>query len=94
MTLRLMGNRILILPVEEETASGFVIPEQYRSFRTGIVKAVGNGARMKNGQRRQIPIQVGEAVVLSDDYRMPIDIEGVQHFIVSDEKVLCVLEKQ
>lgn len=94
MNLRLMGNRILIEPVEEETASGFIIPEQYRAFRTGIVKAVGNGARMKNGQRRPIPIQVGEAVVLSDDYRMPIDIEGKQHFLISDEKVLCVLEKQ
>jgi len=94
MNLRLMGNRILILPVEEETASGFIIPEQYRSFRTGIVKAVGNGARMKNGQRRPIPIQVGEAVVLSDDFRMPIDIEGVQHFLVTDEKVMCVLDKQ
>jgi len=93
MNLRLMGNRILIEPVEEETANGFVIPEQYRSFRTGIVKAVGNGVRMKNGKRRPIPIQVGEAVVLSDDYRMPIDIEGKQHFLISDEKVLCVLEK-
>ena len=94
MNLRLIGNRVLILPVEEETANGFVIPEAYRQFRTGIVKAVGNGARLKNGQRRPIPLQIGEAVVLSDDYRMPIDIEGVQHFLVTDEKVLCVLEKQ
>ncbi len=94
MNIQMMGNRVLIEPVEEETAHGFVIPEQYRAFRTGIVKAVGNGARMKNGERRPIPLQVGEAVVLSDDYRMPIDIEGVQHFIVSDEKVMCVLEKK
>lgn len=94
MNLRLMGNRILLLPVEEETARGFIIPEQYRSFRTGIVKAVGNGARMKNGRdRRPIPLNIGDAIVLSDDYRMPIDIEGKEHFIVSDEKVLCVLEK-
>ena len=94
MTLRLIGNRVLILPVEEETANGFVIPEAYRAFRTGIVKAVGNGARLKNGQRRPIPLQVGEAVVLSDDFRMPIDIEGVQHFLVTDEKVMCVLDKK
>ena len=94
MNLRLMGNRVLMLPVEEETVSGFIIPEQYRAFRTGVVKAVGNGARMKNGQRRQIPLSIGDPVVLSDDYRMPIDIEGVQHFIVTDEKVLCVLEEQ
>lgn len=94
MSIRLLGNRILIEPVHEETVSGFIIPEQYRSFRTGIVRGVGNGARLKNGERRQIPISIGEAVVLSDDYRMPIQIEGKEHFIVSDEKVLCVLEKQ
>jgi len=94
MNLRLMGNRVLILPVEEETASGFIIPEQYRSFRTGIVKAVGNGARLKNGQRRPIPLNVGDPVVLSDDYRMPIEIEGKQHFLITDEKVLCILEKK
>ena len=92
--IRLISNRILLLPVEEETASGFIIPEQYRSFRTGIVKAVGNGARMKNGERRPIPINVGDAIVLTDDYRMPIDIEGKEHFIVSDEKILCILDKQ
>ena len=91
--IRMMGNRVLIQPVVEETVSGFIIPEQYRSFRTGIVKAVGNGPRMKNGERRPIPLNIGDAIVLSDDYRMPIQIEGKEHFIVSDEKVLCVLEK-
>lgn len=93
MNLRLMGNRILIEPVEEETKMGFIVPEQYREFRTGIVKAVGNGKRMKNGDRRKIPLQIGDAIVLSNDYRMPIEIEGKEHFIVSDEKVLCVLDK-
>lgn len=94
MNLQLMGNRVLILPVEEETKQGFIVPEQYREFRTGIVKSVGNGARLKNGQRRPIPLNIGDAIVLSDDYRMPIDIEGKQHFLITDEKVLCVLEKK
>lgn len=94
MNLRLLGNRILIEPHEEETTKGFIIPEAYRSYRTGTVKAVGNGARLKNGQRRPIPLEVGQSVVLSDDYRMPIDIDGKQHFLINDEKVLCVLEKE
>lgn len=94
MNIRLLSNRVLIEPVTEETASGFIIPEAYRSFRTGIVRAVGNGPRLKNGQRRPIQLNVGDAIVLSDDYRMPIDIEGKEHFIVSDEKVLCILDKQ
>lgn len=94
MNIQMMGNRVLIEPVEEESGHGFIIPEAYRSFRTGIVRAVGNGTRMKNGERRPIPLAIGDAIVLSDDYRMPIDIDGKQHFIVSDEKVMCVLEKQ
>jgi len=94
MNLRLIGNRVLIEPVEEETKMGMVIPEQWREFRTGIVRAVGNGERLKSGERRPIQLKVGDAIVLSDDYRMPIDIEGKQHFIVSDEKILCVLDQK
>lgn len=89
--IRLLGNRVLIEPLTEETRMGFVIPQQYQDCRVGLVAAVGNGARLKNGQRRPIPIQVGEKVVLSDDFRMPIDIEGKHYFMVSDEKVMAVI---
>jgi co-chaperonin GroES (HSP10) len=91
MNLQLIGNRVLIEPVEEETARGFVIPEAYRQFRVGIVAAVGNGARLRNGQRRPITCKVGDKVVLSDDFRMPIEIEHKQYFMISDEKVMAVL---
>ena len=91
MMIKLIGNRVLIEPVEEETARGFLIPEEYRTFRIGIVAAVGNGARMKNGQRRPIPLTVGQKVALSDDYRMPIEIDHKQYFLVSDEKVMAVI---
>lgn len=91
MKLQLMGNRVLIDPINEETARGFVIPEQYRQFRVGFVAAIGNGARLKNGQRKPIPLELGQKVVLSDDYRMPLELEGKQYFLVSDEKVMAVL---
>ena len=91
MNLHLIGNRVLIEPLEEETRMGFAIPEQYREFRIGIVAAVGNGARLKNGQRRPIPVEVGAKVLLSDDFRMPMDIDGKHYFLVSDEKVMAVL---
>lgn len=91
MNLQLMGNRVLIEPLTEETRMGFAIPEQYREFRIGIVAAVGNGARLKNGQRKPIPLTIGEKVVLSEDFRMPIELEGKQYFMVTDEKVMAVI---
>ena len=91
MNIKLLGNRVLIEPVLEETANGFVIPEEYRTFRIGIVAAVVNGGRIKNGQRRPIPCKVGDKVALSTDYRMPIELEGKQYFLVSDEKVMAVI---
>lgn len=91
MNLQLMGNRVLIEPVIEETAHGFVIPDEYRQFRVGIVAAIGNGTRMKNGQRKPILLELGQKVVLSDDFRMPIELENKQYFLVSDEKVMAVL---
>jgi co-chaperonin GroES (HSP10) len=78
-------------PVTEETAKGFLIPEEYRTFRIGIVAAVGNGRRLKNGKRENIEIEVGSKVVLSTDYRMPIEIENKQYFLVSPEKVMAVI---
>jgi co-chaperonin GroES (HSP10) len=91
MNLQLLGNRVLISPVEEETAQGFVIPEEYRTFRIGIVAAIGNGQRLKNGARRPIPCKVGDKVALDDQYRMPIEIDNKQYFLVSDEKVMAVI---
>lgn len=90
--IQLLGNRILIEDVPEETRAGFIIPEQYREHRVGFVVAVGNGARIKNGQRRPINLKVGDKVVMSDDFRMPITIEGKDYLLINDEKVLCVLE--
>ena len=89
--IKLLGNRVLIEPLMEETASGFVIPEEYRSFRVGIVKSVGNGQRIKYGKRRSIPCKVGDKVVLDDQFRMPIEIDGKGYFLVSDEKVMAIL---
>lgn len=91
MNIQLMGNRVLIEPIEEETQMGFAIPEEYRTFRIGTVVAVGNGRRLKNGKRENIEIEVGSKVALSTDYRMPIEIEGKQYFMVSPEKVMAVI---
>jgi chaperonin GroES len=92
MNLQLLADRVLIEPIEEETQAGFVIPEEYRTFRIGTVVAVGNGKRTKKGgQRIPIQIEVGSKVALSTDYRMPIEIEGKHYFLVSSEKVMAVI---
>ena len=92
MIKQLIGNRVLIEPVEEETAMGFVIPEAPRPFRIGIVRAVGNGRRLKNGRdREKIEIPLDAKVVLSTDYRMPIELDGKMYFLVSPEKVMAVI---
>ena len=92
MNVRLIADRVLIEPIEEETQMGFAIPEEYRTFRIGTVVAVGNGRRIKKtGERIPIQIEVGSKVALSTDYRMPIEIDGKQYFLVSSEKVMAVI---
>lgn len=91
MNIQLMGNRVLVKPIEQETAMGFIVPEAYREYRLHYVVAVGNGVRKKDGKRHPIPLEVGEKVVLSTDFRMPITIEGENYFLVSDEKVMAVI---
>ena len=92
MILQLLGPRVLIKPFIEEMEDGFVIPESARTFRVGYVVSVGTGTRIrKTGERSPIPLSIGDKVVLSDDYRMPIEIDGDSYFLVSDEKVMAIL---
>ena len=92
MNVRLIADRVLIEPIDGETQMGFAIPEEYRTFRIGKVVAVGNGRRIKKTwQRIPIQIEVGSKVALSTDYRMPIEIDGKQYFLVSSEKVMAVI---
>ena len=71
---------VLPLPVETQTASGIFIPEtiQERPSKATVI-AVGGG--MKD---RPMVIVVGDTVGHIKNAGTPVDINGVEHFILRD----------
>ena len=102
--IRPVGDRILVkhLPQEaheERTASGIIIPvtitgkEGGERPEHGLVVAVGPGKRTKEGLIAS-EVKVGDKVMFNASYSAKkINIGGAEHYFISEEDVIAVLNK-
>ncbi len=102
--VRPLGDRVLVkhLPQEaqeERTASGIIIPvtvtdkESGERPEHGVVVAVGAGKRTKDGLIAP-EVKVGNKVMFNASYSAKkIKIGGVEHYFVSEEDIIAVLDK-
>lgn len=87
---------IKIQKKEETTKGGVIIPDEVREAR-GVVKeygeviAVGNGKLLKNGQRGEMSVHVGETVLFfhypSNEVKLE---EGI--FIINENEIVGVVD--
>lgn len=95
MKLKPLSNKIILEPVsaEEKTKSGIIIPETANQEKPeqGKVLAVGQGKLLKNGQRSQMDVEVGDIVIFSKYSPSEIKIDGKEYLVVSDEDVLAIV---
>jgi len=88
-TMRMIENRILVLPDEPETMKGgMVLPENYIPVSTrGVVVAVGKGKYSTKGVRIPPEVSVGDRVMFSiymDLPGMSRVINGKKHVFMRD----------
>lgn len=84
--LKPTGNRVLVEPIEykETSVNGIFIPDAHKERPTeGIVRAVGNAPDM--------PVKVGDHVLLSKYGGSEIKIEAKEYRIVPVDEILGVL---
>lgn len=86
------GDRVLVKPVlrEERTASGIIIPDTVATDKggenkRGRVVAVGEG-RYEDG--KLIPMRIKEGDEVLFQWGEKIEIDGVDHYIVSESNIL------
>jgi chaperonin GroES len=95
MKLKPLSNKIILEAVssEEKTKSGIIIPDTVNQEKPeqGKVLAVGPGKLLKNGQRSQMDIKVGDMVIFSKYSPSEIKIDGKEYLVVSDEDVLAIV---
>lgn len=93
MTLKPLGDNIVVKPLKEETVKGGIIIPDTATERTekGEVVAVGTGKLLENGQRKAIELKAGDKVLYSYS-RKELKVDGQEYVIVSEEDVLAIIQ--
>ncbi|NLF80357.1 MAG: co-chaperone GroES [Clostridia bacterium] len=95
MNIKPLGDRVLIklLPSEEVTKSGIVIPDTAKEKpQEGEVLAVGPGRLLDDGKRAPIEVKVGDIVLFAKYSGAEIKHDGQEYMILnSDRDILGIL---
>ena len=92
--LKPLGDRVIIrvLEKEEKTKSGIFLPDTAKEKpKEGEVVAVGAGKVYDNGQRVALEVQVGDKVLFAKYAGTDVNIDGVDHLVLSERDILAVL---
>jgi chaperonin GroES len=96
MSLRPLGDRVVLKPVEKEerTKSGIVLPDTAKEKpQEGMVEAVGTGRVLDNGSKVPVDLKVGDRVLYAKYAGNEFKIEDIEYLIVSEKDVLAVLDQ-
>ncbi|HAT03426.1 MAG TPA: co-chaperone GroES [Candidatus Magasanikbacteria bacterium] len=91
MTIRPLGNRILVKPMKEEevTKSGIVLPDTVDKEKKmeGEIIALGNGKKLS-----RLDLKAGMKVLFKKWGGEEVDVDGVEHKILNHDDVIAVIE--
>lgn len=96
MTLRPLGDRIVVKAIEEEerTQGGIYLPDTAKEKpQQGEVIAVGSGRILENGERIPLEVKVGDRVIFAKYGGTEVKLEGQEYLILRESDVLAVAEK-
>lgn len=97
MTLKPLGNRIVIEPIEQEevTKGGIVLPETAKEKpQKGKVLSVGPGERNDKGERIPMDVATGDTVLFAKYAGTEIKVDGNKLLILKEADVLAIVDIQ
>ena len=96
MNLKPLADRVVIEHVEQNDKStgGIFLPDTAKEKpQEGVVRAVGTGRVLDNGNTLPMNVKVGDRVIYSKYSGSEIKIDGTEYLIVSEKDVLAVVDK-
>ena len=94
LTLKPLGNRVVVEPVEQEeiTAGGIVLPETAKEKpQEGMVLSAGPGERDDDGDYIPMDVKEGDKVLFAKYAGTEIKIDDQDYVIMREEEILAVL---
>jgi len=93
--IKLLDNRVLIRPIEQEaqSAGGIFLPSaELLPYRKGTVVGVGPGWYTEEGKLIKLEVNVGDTVLLGSDVGHEVKVSGELLVIVGEDDIMAVLE--
>ncbi|MBU2610704.1 MAG: co-chaperone GroES [Anaerolineales bacterium] len=94
LSLKPLGNRVVVEPLEQEeiTAGGIVIPETAKEKpQQGIVLSVGPGDRDEDGDRIPMDVAAGDKVLFAKYSGTEFKIDGKKLLILRESDLLAII---
>lgn len=94
ISLKPLGNRVVVEPQEEEevTAGGIVLPETAKEKpQKGKVLAVGPGDRNEGGDRIPMDVSEGDTVLYAKYAGTEIKLDGKKLLILRESDLLAIV---
>lgn len=94
MKLEPLGDKIIVIAVEEISKSGFVIPETMDKEKPqkGEIIAAGPGRIDDNGKRVPMNVKVGDVVLFRKYAPDEFKIDGKEYLILSESDVIALVK--
>src|SRR5690349_20392907 len=95
VTVKPLGDRVLVKPLEEKEAKkgGIIIPDTAKEKpQEGRVVALGTGKRDEEGKKLPFEVKKGDRVMYSKYGGTEIKLDGEDFLILKEDDILGVVE--
>ena len=95
MNIRPLHDRVVIKREEEETTSagGIVLPGSAAEKPSrGVVKAIGKGKILENGDIRPLDVQVGDRVLFGKYSGSEVKVDDDELVVMREDEIMAVIE--
>jgi len=95
LSLKPLGNRVVVEPLEQEevTAGGIVLPETAKEKpQQGLVLSIGPGDRDEEGKRIPMDVAVGNKVLFAKYSGTEIKMDGKKLLILRESDLLAIVQ--
>jgi chaperonin GroES len=95
MDLRPLHDRVLVKRLDEgeEKRGGIIIPDTAKEKpQQAMVKAVGNGKLLENGERASVEVKSGDRILFGKYAGSEIKIDGEEYLILREDEILAVVD--
>ncbi len=94
--LRPLKDRVLAKRIEEETSTkgGIIIPDSAKQKQeVAEVVAVGPGKQTENNQTIEMPVKVGDLILMDRYGSQEVTLDDEEYIIVKADDIIAVVEK-